>query len=115
MKKGICSVAALPVNLLLRGIHRINPIHCHRKKLYIRYGFCTMIVFTGAGMATYEQHYIAHFLWDGIAYSIHGIGLAPICEDAVRILNGFGLFKLEEEIKQEIARENDYENHGDGI
>lgn len=42
------------------------------------------ICLTGSFMATcgHSQVVLPHFIWDAISYSIHGVGLIPICHHA---------------------------------
>lgn len=50
-----------------------------------KYGLATAVLFSGAAMATNPVHFVPHFLWDGISYTIHGFGAAPFVERAFRI------------------------------
>jgi hypothetical protein len=72
-------VAAKPINLLVEKIHTETCKHKH----ITRGTVCLIVVFAGAFMATHIPTVIPHelhFVWDGVAYSIHGIGAAPIAE-----------------------------------
>ena len=40
--------------------------------------FGVVIVFSASYMAANPIHAIPHFIWDGVAYSIHGYGSLPI-------------------------------------
>lgn len=51
-----------------------------------RYTVAATVVLTGSFMATHPLHFLPHFLWDGLAYTIHGLGAAPIAEGVLRRL-----------------------------
>lgn len=73
---------SLPVLRVALHIHRISGVHPAVGK----YGIAFVVVFSGAWMAVNPVHGIPHFLWDGIAYTIHGMGAAPIVESVLRKL-----------------------------
>lgn len=52
-----------------------------------KYGVATIVIFTGAYMACNPIHAVPHFVWDGVAYTIHGFGAAPFIEKIVRFIN----------------------------
>lgn len=63
-------------------------LHFHRKvgvsPVVGKYTIAFTVVFTGAYMAVNPVHGVPHFVWDGIAYTIHGMGAAPIVESILR-------------------------------
>ncbi len=51
-----------------------------------KYGSAFTVLFAGAFMATNPVHEIPRFIWDGLAYTIHGLGAAPIAEAILKRL-----------------------------
>jgi hypothetical protein len=65
-----------PVVKVAHFVHRrlgVNPV-------VSKYGFSFAVLFSGAYLALNPIHYVPAFVWDGIAYTIHGLGAAPIAE-----------------------------------
>lgn len=79
-------VTAKPIMWAVRKLVPHTTIH----PATVKYSVSFTVVFAGAFMATHPWHAVPHFLWDGIAYTIHGFGAAPIGEDVVRYVRAFG-------------------------
>lgn len=60
------------------------------KRHYTKIALCVLVVFLGAFLATLKQSLIPHFIQDGIAYTIHGIGAAPLIERLLIFLSVAG-------------------------
>jgi hypothetical protein len=76
---------SLPVLKLALHMHRKLGVH----PVVGKYAACFGVVFAGAYMATHPIQalpHAAHFIWDGIGYTIHGIGAAPVAEAVLRKL-----------------------------
>lgn len=69
-----------PILVVSAALHRHIGLH----PVISKYSIAWSVVFAGAYMATNPYHSIPHFLWDGIAYTIHGFGAAPIAESMIR-------------------------------
>lgn len=81
IKKSIWAFS-LPVHWLCLQINRIYRHDIRHSKLVIG----VILVFIGAGMAQLEPH-SGKFILDGVAWTIHGAGAAPVVE---YILGFFG-------------------------
>ncbi len=69
-----------PVVIASVFLHRRLSVH----PVVSKYTVVLSAMFGGAYMACNPLHGIPHFIWDGIAYSIHGIGIAPLAEAILR-------------------------------
>lgn len=72
----IVVVMAKPVRFLVATIHR--ETHKHKVITEISIG-CSIAIF-GVAVAQYHQHVVPHIIQDGVGYTIHGIGVAPIVD-----------------------------------
>lgn len=76
------SIASWPVRAIVRGICKVYP---HNRVLgEVVVG--TLIAFFGGWLASKHPEFVPDFIWDTIAYAIHGIGLAPLAELAVNAI-----------------------------
>lgn len=78
-------ILSFPVLKLALHMHRKLGVH----PVLGKYAACFGVVFAGAYMATHPIQalpHAAHFIWDGIGYTIHGIGAAPVAEAVLRRL-----------------------------
>lgn len=66
------NVAIYPIRLVVRHIP------CPRKKKTVKIVSGVVIMLSGAAMATHPLAIVPHFLWDAIAYGLHGYGALPI-------------------------------------
>lgn len=69
----LAKVVMYPITIPVELAYKIFP-HDKRKS-HAAVG--VLYAMLGAYMASLEIHYIPHFLWDGFAYSVHGMGIAP--------------------------------------
>ena len=84
MKIKVVSHAAKPVHHLHRIIQKHVPHPAAAGKVLL----CTSIILTGSSIALIPTphfqpeniHFVVHTVKDGIAYTIHGIGSAPLVE-----------------------------------
>lgn len=84
MKIKLITHAALPVHSLHDLIHKHVPHPRTAGKVLL----CSTIILTGSSIALIPTpeihpenlHFIAHTFKDGVAYTIHGIGSAPLIE-----------------------------------
>lgn len=72
--KQVFKVASLPVRWLAHGLHKLVP---HNKRCS-EVAISVALVLTGAWLASLHQELIPHVVWDATAWTIHGIGAAPI-------------------------------------
>lgn len=79
----ITRVVSLPVRLIGHGLQKIIPHN--RKQGEVVIG--TIIMFTGAGIASLHFAHIPHFIVDGVGYTIHAIGAAPIIERVLIVVS----------------------------
>ena len=66
-----------PFRWVARGLFKIIPHNKSHSKIVMG----VVVIFTGSFMATNPAEWLPHslhFIWDGIAYSLHGFGLSPI-------------------------------------
>lgn len=63
-----------PVDFLSKRIKSFKEHH----KLIFKFTFGFVLICCGSFLAGCKQTIIPHYLWDGVSYSIHGFGLAPI-------------------------------------
>lgn len=80
MKKPITHVRSI-VHLLAKPIGWLVATLRIVKRLHVKVfnmGFGTILLLTGAWLAHLQQHYMPLFVWDGLTYGIHGMGVAPI-------------------------------------
>lgn len=73
-------VLSVPIVLFSSFVHRNFGFH----PVMTKYSVAWSVVFAGAYLATNPVHWVPHFIWDGIAYTIHGFGAAPIAEAMIR-------------------------------
>lgn len=80
------SALAMPVNRLADLGHDAASglLHPRWERRHTRMTVAVGVVFAGAFLASLHQPFVPHFIWDGVAYSIHGLGLAPIAERLVK-------------------------------
>jgi hypothetical protein len=80
---------------MVKVIHAIaHPVHyvadkCVRtRKGRVRTRLCAgvTLILGGAFMATHPAEWCNHALWDGMAYSIHALGIAPVFSHLANIL-----------------------------
>lgn len=69
-------ILAIPIEY---PIEKLDIIRSHNKKTCHIIASITLILF-GSFMATVNQELVPRTVWDGTAYSIHGLGLAPIAK-----------------------------------
>jgi hypothetical protein len=109
---------ALPTNALRRFLHRIHPVvhvlvlpvvlvtnrfsALRRNKKATKMSIGTIIMLTGTTMATHPVGWMPHFLWDAIAYSLHGYGLIPFLKVVCLMSPKLDLEHIDEE--DEIVR-----------
>ena len=73
-------LASRPVVWVACIVHKKIGVHPVAGK----YGTAFAVLFTGAYLATNPIHGVPAFIWDGLAYTIHGLGVAPIAEAVFR-------------------------------
>lgn len=61
------------------------PCHNHRKKIQTCIGLS--LVLFGSFLTSIPMEVLPHYLWDGLAYSVHGFGLAPLIKVSAELLN----------------------------
>jgi len=72
------TVILFPVRLVVKGISKLYHHDERKGKLIVGVVF---IVIGSAVADLYPEHCpIPHFLWDGVAWLLHGFGCAPIIE-----------------------------------
>lgn len=76
-------ILSRPIVIVSKVVYKHLGIHPVAGK----FGLACITVFSGAFMAVNPIHSIPHFIWDGIAYTIHGLGAAPIAESILRRLS----------------------------
>ncbi len=69
-------IAAMPAHALADLFHRFRHTHTHVGKIRVATG--TGLILLGGFMAHHPWSAIPLFLWDSLAYFIHGCGAAPI-------------------------------------
>lgn len=68
-------ILVLPLVVVSRVVHNACPsVHPHTVKITMG----IFIAFSGAYMATNPVAVVPHFIWDGVAYSLHGYGILPL-------------------------------------
>lgn len=86
VNKPVRRIAAL-YHLALLPLHwagrKVQP---HRKRV-VKLGLGASIGLFGAFMATNPWHVVPHFLWDGIAYGLHGYGALPFIKLGCKFLD----------------------------
>lgn len=75
-------VISVPVVKIANVMYRRVGIH----PVVSKYGAAMGVLFTGAYMAVNPIEAIPKFIWDGVAYTIHGLGVAPIIEAIIKSL-----------------------------
>jgi len=75
-------VGSLPVRMIVRAIHRIYPHNCRVGEVLVG----ALVLLFGAWLAQHEVSWVPHFVWEGIAYAIHGLGVTPIAEEVMTVL-----------------------------
>ena len=66
-----------PVHFAAEAAHKVKPVK--KEHRHVAYGMILIVI--GSTMATSAPHFeihLFHALWDGVSYSIHGFGCAPI-------------------------------------
>jgi len=54
------------------------PIKFTPKQKTVKVAAGVTIMLTGAAMATHPVTFLPHFLWDALAYGLHGYGALPV-------------------------------------
>ena len=67
---------AFPIEWLIGKVGILRVKH----KMLFTLLFGVILILGGAFLAQIHQDYMPHFVWDGLSYSIHGIGLAPVAK-----------------------------------
>jgi len=75
MRKAL-HIAVLPVSWVVDKLHpkKFHP----KKKKHAHVAVGSVLIITGSFMATHPVTWLPHFVWDALAYGIHGYGLLPI-------------------------------------
>ena len=92
------AVVAHPIKTLANKVHDLTGLPTGTAHTFIHYTVCISIVGGGAYLAVHVPPFVPHalhFAWDGFAYSIHGLGLAPIAERFLMY------FSIDEAVKKE--------------
>lgn len=76
------SIASLPVRGIVTAINRIYPHNRVVGEVVVG----TIIAFFGGWLASKHPEFVPDFIWDTVAYAIHGIGLAPLAELAINAI-----------------------------
>jgi hypothetical protein len=58
-----------------------------RSKRFTKCSLGAVIGLAGAFMATHPVEYVPHFLWDGLAYGLHGYGALPFIKLGCKFLD----------------------------
>lgn len=69
-------ILAMPLHKFSVFLH----VHLHIPKGVTKYGSAASLTLFGGYLASNPVHFLPHFVWDTIAYGLHGIALAPIAE-----------------------------------
>jgi len=69
-------VFAFPIEWLMKEIKIVKTTHQKIFSIIIS----SMVLLFGAWMSTVEQEYLAKFVWDGVSWSVHGLGFAPLAK-----------------------------------
>lgn len=83
----VARVASAPIRLIGHGIGHLVPSVrglLHRKAGQIVLGVAIGLI--GCALASVEQHIVPHFVQEFAAYTIHGLGVAPMIEHGLGLL-----------------------------
>lgn len=68
----------MPIHALVERLHRTRLVRIVRSKRASKVCIGVCITLVGSTMATHPIAMIPHFIWDAIAYTLHGYGAIPV-------------------------------------
>lgn len=80
----ICPSKHFSLSRPILGLALVLHRRCGVHPIASKYTIAFTLVFSGAYAACNPMHGIPHFIWDALAYTVHGIGAAPIAEAIIK-------------------------------
>ena len=72
----VVHLLSLPVEKVVEKVKVVKENHKNGFAIVLG----TIVLLTGAFLASVHQDWVPHFVWDAGAYGIHGLGIAPIAK-----------------------------------
>jgi len=79
--------AAAVYHIILYPLHWSARKVKHHRKRVVKLGLGSVIALSGAFMAAHPWGAVPHFVWDGLAYGLHGYGALPFVKLGCKFLD----------------------------